>query len=330
MHSYLVDMLSCPVCHGHLEWRILEQHGDRIESGSARCKTCDALYPVREGIGVFLPPDQHTDDMWEQTSRQVQYVLDRPEVEDALLHSPLESLNPSDQFFRGRVLEARGEYAAAKEAERQAHKGLYSAASRDNQHAQFRYVIEHLPPDGPVVDLASGRCYLAEEILRATERPVVATDWDLSLLRRDRCYLEFWGLYDRASLLAFDARRTPFRDGAVTTMTSFVGLSSIREVGDLLQELRRVVSGTLLAISAFISEGDEVHAPLIRQAGMETMLFRAKALTAFEEAGWQASIENARSSVMRPTPEGILVKGFRPDAFPVVETEQELCVIAAR
>jgi len=268
--------------------------------------------------------------MWEQTSRQVQYVLDRPDVRDALLYSPLASLNPSDQFFRGRVLEARGEYTAAKEAERQAHKNLYSAASEANKASQFGYVIEHLPPDRPIVDLASGRCYLVEEILRATERPVVVTDWNLALLRRDRRYLEFWELYDRASLLAFDARRTPFRDGAVATMTSFVGLSSIREVGDLLLELRRVVSGTLLAISAFLSEQDEVHAPLIRQAGMETMLFRATALAAFEQAGWQASIENARSSLMRPTPEGVLVKGFRPDAFPVVETEQELCVIVAR
>jgi ubiquinone/menaquinone biosynthesis C-methylase UbiE len=196
--------------------------------------------------------------------------------------------------------------------------------------SQFAYLIEHLPrSDGPIVDLASGRCYLVEEFLRALQRPIVASDLSVPVLKRDRRYLEFWGLYDRVSLLAFDARCTPFRDGAVETMTTFVGLQSIGPPGNILSELRRVVSRKLLAISMFLSEGDDIHAPVIRQAGLETTLFRAPALKAFAESGWHAQVANAHLVEVCPTPPGVLLQGFKVDRFPLAETTQESCVIVA-
>jgi uncharacterized protein YbaR (Trm112 family) len=331
MHTYLMDMLQCPICHGELAWDVTDRSQDCVETGSARCTSCEATYPIQEGIGVFLAPEQQHEGMWEQESRQERYVREHPEVERQLLDAPLETLNPADQFFRARVLEARSQFAEAKAAWERSQEGLYTAASRAAVESQFDELVELVSAsDGPIIDLASGRCYLVERLLRALRRLVVATDIDLPVLRRDRHYLEFWGLYERVSLLACDARCTPFRDGAVETMTTFVGLASIREPGDILAELRRVVSGTLLAISVFYPPDDEIHAPAIRKAGLEETVFRPSALEAFAAAGWQVDVANARTATVRPTPKGVLLEEFQVDGFPLAETTQESCVLVAR
>jgi uncharacterized protein YbaR (Trm112 family) len=330
MHAYLMEMLACPVCHGVLAWHIADRTRDRIEAGEARCTACDAAYPIRDGIGIFLAPEKQSEDMWEGESRQARYMREHPEIERQLLEAPLDALNPADQFFRSRVLEARGAFAEAKAAAERAQEGLYTPASRACQRRHFEQVIERLSTgEGPIVDLASGRCYLVEELLRGLGRPVVATDLSLPVLMRDRRYLEFWGLYDRASLLAFDARHTPFRDGAVSTLTTFVGLPSVQEPGDLLRELRRIVSGRFVAITVFLSPEDEVHAPVIRGAGLEELLFRDNALEAFTAAGWQVEVIDACAARAVPTPKGVLLEGFQVDGFPLAETVQELCVLVA-
>jgi len=112
-------------------------------------------------------------------------------------------------------------------------------------------------------------------------------------------------------------------------MTTFVGLPSIQESGNLLGELRRIVSGTLLAITAFYSQEDEIHAPVIRKAGMEAILYRPLMLAAFRAAGWQVEVTNARSAKVRPTPKGVVLDQFQVDGFPLVETTQETCVLVA-
>jgi len=330
MHAYLMEMLACPGCHSKLTWDIIDRTEDRIEAGEARCTDCDAAYPIRDGIGVFLAPEQQREGMWEEESRQDRYVREHPEIERQLLETPLGALNPADQFFRVHVLEARGAFAEAKVAAERAQEGLYTSASRACQRRHFEQVIERLSTgEGPIIDLAPGRCYLVEELLRALRRPVVATDLSLPVLMRDRRYLEFWGLYDRASLLAFDARRTPFRDGAVSTLTTFVGLPSVQQPGDLLHELRRIVSGQFVAITLFLSPEDEVHAPVIRGAGLEELLFRGNALEAFSAAGWQVEIIDACAARAVPTPKGVLLKEFQVDGFPLAETVQELCLLVA-
>jgi len=71
MQTYLLNMLECPACHGALEWHITEYRGDRIEAANALCVTCGAVYPVREGIALFLTPDLPREDLWEQVDSQL-------------------------------------------------------------------------------------------------------------------------------------------------------------------------------------------------------------------------------------------------------------------
>ncbi|MFQ6124452.1 MAG: class I SAM-dependent methyltransferase [Candidatus Heimdallarchaeota archaeon] len=177
--------------------------------------------------------------------------------------------------------------------------------------------------------MCSGRGYLVEELARRLGQPVVATDFSPRVLQRDHQWLTFLGLYDRVSLLAFDARCTPFKEGAVETLTTNLGLSNVEDPGNLLQELRRIVAGTFLAISQFYPEDDEVNAKKIRETGLSMLLFRRTALECFVDAGWEVEVVNVCTGKAHPTPTGVVLEGAGIDAFPVAETMLEWCVLVA-
>jgi len=332
MHDYLIEMLECPVCHGELAWLATERRGGRIETAEARCIVCEATYPIREGIGVFLTPDPPRNDLWEQVDSQLlQYLRVHPKVERQLMDVPLETLAPADQFFRALVLEERGDYAQAKAAKDLADTGIYVPEYRACRESQFNYVVERLSTsDGPIVDLASGRGSLVEELAQRLERPIIATDFSPRVLRRDREWFEFLGLYDQISLLAFDARRTPFKDGAVETMTTFAGLLNIEEPGNLLRELRRIVASTFLSISHFFPEDDKANAVKIREVGLSAPSFRPSTLEHFAAAGWHVEVANVCTGKAYPTPTGVVLEGAGIDTLPVAETVLEWCVLVAR
>lgn len=331
MHLYLLDMLACPICHGGLDWEITEEKDNRIETAQAICPECSAAYPVREGVGLFLTPDLQRDDLWEQVESQlVQALRKHPELEEQLMGVSKDKLGPADLFYRAMVLEERGEYLEAKEVEQLAEEGIYTPEYGACLQSQCDHVIEQLSKsDGPIVDLASGRCSLVEMMAQRLDRPIIATDFSPQVLRRNRRWLGAFGLYDKISLLAFDARRAPFKEGAVSTLTTNLGLPNIREPGKLLPELRRVVSGRFLTISHFYPEEDKVNARALREAGL-SMLFRDTVLEEFSSSGWQAEIVNRCAGNAQPTPMSAVLEGAGIDSFPVVETILEWCVIDAQ
>lgn len=329
MHTYLIEMLECPACHAELVWSITEQNGDRIESAEAHCPACDVTYPVREGIGLFLTPELRRNDLWEQAeSGLVQYLSEHPELQRQLMEGPLETLAPADQFFRALVLEEQGNYLEAQSVQESALRGLYTPEYRNCWKSQVDYVLEWLSgTEDPIVDLASGRGYLVEEVVRRLKRPVLATDLSPGVLRADSRRLKSLGLYDQVSLLAFDAWRTPFREGAVSTLTTNLGLPNIEEPGRLLQELRRTVAGALLAISHFYPEEDEANASALREAGLGGLLYQRAALEQFAATGWHVEVKNVCVGEAGTTPTGVLLDGARIDRFPVADTYLEWCVL---
>ncbi|MEJ2209741.1 MAG: methyltransferase domain-containing protein [Anaerolineae bacterium] len=281
---------------------------------------------------MFLTPDLARNDLWQQVDSQLaRYLQEHPVVEQRLMESPVDELAPADLFYRALVLEERGEYQAAKALERQASRGIYTDEYRACWQNERDYVMDRLSgADGPIVDLASGRCSLVEEMARNLERPLVATDFSPRVLRQDRRRLESLGLYDQVSLLAFDARRTPLRDASVETLTTNLGLPNVAQPGQLLSELRRVVRGQFLAISHFYSEEDEVHVTALREAGLSSLSFRGAAVEGFIAAGWQVEVVNECVGLSKPTPRSKVLAGAQIDGFPIQETNIEWCVLLAQ
>ncbi|MDH7490146.1 MAG: methyltransferase domain-containing protein [Anaerolineae bacterium] len=332
MHAFVQDMLQCPVCAGPLQWSIGERGEGRIEQADIQCVGCGASYFVREGIGVFLPPDLPRNDLWEQTSTALgRYLHEHPDVEQRLMAAPPETLSPADRFYRALALEERGDFAQAKAVADSALPLLYTPEYLACHESQKRWVIDrirHRP--SPIVDLASGRGDLVERMARELRRPVVATDFSLRILRRNRRALQGQDFAEHISLLAMDARRTPFRDGAVSTLTTNLGLPNIEKPGELLAELRRVVSGEFLAITLFYPSDDEANLSVLREFGVAPLLVRESLAELLARAGWHVEIANAQTGRALPTPASELLEGARIDALPVAPTVLEWCTVCAR
>jgi ubiquinone/menaquinone biosynthesis C-methylase UbiE len=207
---------------------------------------------------------------------------------------------------------------------------MYSEEYLACNESQMNYVIEHLSgANGPIVDLASGRGYLVEKLIQRLDQHVVITDFSLPVLRRDSRWLEFNGWSERASLLAFDARRTPLKDGVIKNLTSNLGLPNVENPGEVLNELRRIVGGKFLAIMHFYPPEDRENADAIREIGLTSFTYRQTTLQGFDEAGWRVKLANRCAGRAAPTPTGVVLKGAAIDALPVAETTLEWCTLEA-
>ena len=332
MQKYLIELLECPLCHENLNWKIIELNGDRIEEAEIICNSCDTSYLVHEGIGVFLTPDLLQNDLWAQTdSELIKYLKSNPDIERELMNTAINKLAPADQFFRAMVLEENGFYIEAKEVEKLATSGLYTNQYQSCWQNQIDYILTKLSENkAPVLDIASGRGYLIEKMVRQLNCPVIGSDFSVKVLQRNLRYLKSAGLYNQVSLLAFDARRTPFKNGIIGHLTTNLGLPNIEHPGSLLEELHRIVSGDFLAITHFFPEEDEINAKVIYEAGLDQLLYRKTAMKQFSDAGWNVNIRNICKGIAQPTPEGKIFKGTRIDGLPVTETILEWCVVEAK
>ncbi|MBO0778873.1 MAG: methyltransferase domain-containing protein [Ktedonobacteraceae bacterium] len=332
MHTIFMDLLECPRCHGALTWDIMEQRGGQIEEAETSCKACGATYPVHQGIALFLLADLPRNDFWEQSESGISsYLREHADVEQQLMEGPVDLLTPADQFLRGMVLDDRGAYNEARRLTNLALPHLYTPAYQSCLQSEIQQLASMLfPTSWPLVDLASGRGTLIETLLQRVDQPIIISDFSPTILHRLRRQQESFGLADRMTLLAFDARRTPFKQGAVQTMTTLLGLSNIEQPGQLLHELRRILSGPLLAIVHFFPEDDEANVAAIRANMDSPFLFRRSALEQFTNAGWQVELVNVQTGQAHPTPPSVVFPGLQLDGLPVAETTLEWGLLVAR
>ena len=332
MHAFLLDMLECPKCHGKLNWTITERDSDTIEEAEARCGNCATIYPVREGIGIFLTADLPRNDLWEQVdSGLTRYLSEKLHLRQRLMDVPVETLAPADQFFRAMALEGYGDYAEAKRIADLAGPHLYTTEYTECYHRQRDYIVEQVSRlEGPIYDLASGRCDLAIVLAQKLDRPIIASDFSLRVMRTSRKRLKFLNLYEHFSLLVYDARLTPFKDSVIGTMTTNLGLPNIGESEVVLRELRRVVRGTLLALSHFYPIDDDANGKAIREFGLAAGLYRESALADFKAAGWQVALANTCTGKASPTPHSMVLEGMGIDGLPIENTVLEWGVLVAQ
>lgn len=319
MLDFLLEILQCPACGGALSWGIDERSANRIHQGRATCIECEAVYPVRDDIAIFLTADLPIEDYWQQADDRLTTMLSQHE---GLIDQLQTSTNPADQFYWGLVLQEQGRFREAETVMRQAERGLYTPGYLEGMERQLRYVVERAI--GPLVDMASGRGGLVERLLRAKVQPVVATDFSPRVLRQNRRRFEVLGLYDQLSLVVCDSRKTPFKNGSVPTLTSHVGLSNVQ--GEAVAEWQRISAGRLLATHFFFPPDDEINRHAARELDLETMLFEDTTRQAFVGVGWAMEVANAYPAFASPTPKSDLL-GAGIDGLPVADTELTWCVL---
>jgi hypothetical protein len=280
----------------------------------------------------MLAPDARHGDPWREAASGLERTLaERPDLERRLLDPPPAELAPADRMFRALVLEERGGGVEATELAAHAERDLYTASYLECRDRMLACAAEELARgSGPIVDLASGRCTLMERLARDLDRPLVATDVSPVVLRRSRERLRARGVADRVEFVCLDARRLPFADGSIATLTTFLGLGNVSEPGSLLTELSRVVSGVFTPVCTFFPASDDANRTAARAAGVERLLVAETAEVALVEAGWHVEAVASCSCDARPTPASVVFEGARVDGLPVADTQVEWRLLRAR
>lgn len=331
MHKQYIKMLVCPSCHKELEWHIQEENEERIINGKACCLGCNSEYEVKDEIAVFLTSELSRNDLWDQGESALEkFFKENKEIYNKLMNTPEEELNGADYWYKATYFEMKRDFATSSRMFKSAFKKIYTEDYINGWDSQMDFVIKNLQGEEPIIDIATGKGYLVEKILTETKNYVVVTDFSPTILMRNKEYYKAKGLYQRLSLIAFDARKTPFRDNSIVNLTSNMGLQNIDQPGDVVKELCRITKDKFMAVMFFIDKEDKKHMDLFKEWGNTAYATKENAIETFKNAGWQIEICNSFLANIKATPESEIIEGAGIDGFPIEDTEVEFCVIKAR
>lgn len=328
LHKFYVDMLECPKCHGKLNWEITEETAERIINAKITCCSCDADYEVKNEIGMFLTPDLPRNDLWESSdSGLLNFLEEDIETRNKFFNTPEENLNGADYWFKANYYEMKKDYEKSSEMFKAAMGKIYTKDYLDGWFSQIDFLVEEAKKvNSPIVDIASGRCYLVELLLKNTNNFVLATDFSPTVLLRDKDYFNFKGLYNNLSLIAFDARRSPFKDNSIELMTSNVGIQNIEQPGKVIKEMNRICKDTFLSIMMLFSSDDKVHLDFMNKFGNTSYMTEASALKTFNTEAWKCSLINKVKGNIKPTPVGEIIE-MGIDGIPIENTIVDFCIM---
>lgn len=331
MHKILENLLECPSCHGELKWVIQNENEKRIVNAEITCDSCQSKYHVKDEIAMFLTPDLVRNDLWQQVDHAVvTFFKEHENLLNQLGEKKPNDLNGADLWFLATYYEMQGHYDHAKELFDIAFPKVYSKEYLEIWHSHMDYIVNHIQDDEFVVDIASGKGYLVEKILRNTDNLMVATDFSPTVLLRNKAYYQHLGLYDNLSLVAFDARRTPFKDGSVPLLTTNVGLSNIENAGNTISELDRISKNRFMFYLEFIDENDQDHMALLEKYGMSDLNRKSYCLNHFKGSSFSVDIAYSKTILKEPTPEGEILEGVGIDGIPIHTVEFECCVLEGK
>lgn len=325
-----MDMLICPLCHNLLKWHIREDKQDRIVNADIRCSSCQSEYEVRDEIAVFLTKALSRNDLWEKSESGLEkYLRENPDIYEKLMNTPEEELNGADYWYKASYFEMKRDFITSSRMFKNAFEKIYTQDYIEGWKSQMDFIIKEIEDDKPIIDIASGKGYLVEKLLAETKSYIVATDFSPTILARNKEYYKFKGVYDRLSLISFDARKTPFKDNSIIILTSNMGIQNIEQPGELISEMNRITKRDFMSVMQFIDEGDKVHMDLFNKFGSVAYATRDKAYETFKRTGWNVKVCNSFIANIKPTPEGEILKGAGVDGFPIENTKIEYCVIQA-
>ncbi|WBW97299.1 methyltransferase domain-containing protein [Oceanirhabdus sp. W0125-5] len=331
MHKKHIDMLECPLCHGELIWDIKEESAQRIINAEIICSKCKGDYEVRDEIAVFLTPDLPRNDLWEKGESGLEkYFKENPDIYKEMMTTPEEELNGADYWYKAAYLEMKENYEGSSRMFKNAMEKIYTQEYIDGWKSQREFVIKNIDNDDhTIVDIASGKGYLVEEMIQDTNNYIIATDFSPTILERNREYFKIKGLYDRLSLIAFDARKTPFKNNSIEIMTSNLGIQNVENPGNVIDEMNRITKGKFMSVMQLIEEDDKIHMELMDKYSSTDYATKERAAVTFRRDNWNSEIQNSFIAEIKPTPKGKILEGAQIDGFPIQDTKVEYCVIVA-
>lgn len=152
----------------------------------------------------------------------------------------------------------------------------------------------------------------------------VATDFSLSIFRRDLRWLRKNGLDEQVTLMAFDAKAMPFRDSSISAIVSNVGFPNIRSGEKAVNEAFRILTsdGILVTNFMFTSEQTKNYAKA-KELGFDQFYIRKNTEEVFRKVGFGFDLHELYRGQVRPTPSSI-------DGLPIVPDIYSFYVLRAK
>jgi uncharacterized protein YbaR (Trm112 family) len=245
-------MIICPLCHGPFGWEIGAQNGDDILEARLHCPSCGILAGVFDGLGVFLPGDAV------------------PVSAGPGPAGPLR-VTPEAGPVRGAPL-----------------GGAFQKAVEQSS----RWVADQLGArDGPLLELAARASGVSRTLVSVSgERPIVSR-FDLLELESLRRRWRLEGVPDGWDGVVFEPHSIPFAHRSIGTAVTELGLQELPGPLVVLRELRRVVTGRIYAVMAFLEVADGGGNEGAQPPPLPTMFFESSCLETFRKARWKARFE---------------------------------------
>lgn len=321
LHKSLVPLLICPACQSELRSRIDKEDAGHIIEGGFICQSCKRVYPVVDGIGIFLSGEEIGDDLWkEQETFAATFRRQHPVRYFLLTKTFLGNVRPEDFFLKGMLLENE---EILEKASKRIYTKDYLIGYEKTKKALFE--IEKGGPD-IILEIACGRGGFFKPFLQSRRgRAVyVASDFSLTVLRNNLKWLRRNGFQNQVTLMVFDAKAMPFRDCSIPAATSNLGFPNIRNNGKAVHEAFRVlVPGGILKTNFLFTTEDTRNYAKAREMNLEQFYTRNNVERVFSESGFEFAVEELHRGSVRPTPGGI-------DTLPIVQDVYSFCVIRAK
>ncbi|MBD3404765.1 MAG: methyltransferase domain-containing protein [Candidatus Lokiarchaeota archaeon] len=323
MLKSIQTLFYCPQCHNDLEWSIQTETENRIIEAEVSCSECDTHYFVKDGIAVFLLDVSNDADFWRVVQSNLAKALDtNSEYEEKLMQSDLSTLNPADKFLRSMILDERGDYDRAEEirSEVEIYTDSYNLAYQKKK-AQLKKLLSD--KSDVIIDIASGMGGFAE-MFSQLDNPVILSDISPSILQRNKERLEHFGLYDKVSLIAFDAKKMPFKDRSIGVFTTNLGLTNITQSEEFLKELKRCLNGVAYFLTYFFPDNEDENAEILEEYELE-FGFKNR-LEDMSASFFETSILFEEDSFIEPTASSEIFE-IKIDALPAIPTHVTWAIV---
>lgn len=196
MFQEILPILCCPSCHRKLHLQKEKWEYEEIVSGELVC-SCGNQYLIRDGIADFGSHEQENINSWSEYYQQDSYE----------------------------ELDQKMEAHKSKTQQRIEQKFLHAITNETSKLEK-----------GVLLDIASGRGILLQELLKTTNSDVhiIAADLSFQVLKYDRMKLKMQEPERHISFIACDATKLPIQTGTVDMVSTFVGfvnMGSLAESG---------------------------------------------------------------------------------------------------
>jgi ubiquinone/menaquinone biosynthesis C-methylase UbiE/uncharacterized protein YbaR (Trm112 family) len=202
MRLNIINHLACPKCQAEFLFSIYKKTKNRVIEGELKCKKCGRKFYIRDGIVCFASCNKK---QFERDVRKLRKTTIEQEIPKKWMH-----------FF------SKPELAALKK--------------------EWNFLLSVVKKNKSAIhlDFATGTGRFLRNIISKTKGEIIALDNGYDTCQELHYFLKRIKKYSRVSIVCADARKMPFKDGVLNSISSWHGLDELK-IKDAIKEAKRIL-----------------------------------------------------------------------------------------